>query len=218
MATKDKKVSRWNIANLMTFSRIGVTPFFLIFIFRHELWATWTATLLFAWGAVSDYLDGYFARKYRLKSDFGALMDPLADKILMLSVFVSFVQLDLVPSWMVVLIAAREFLITGLRQAAQSRDIVIAASRGGKHKTVSQILAASVILAILCARGTVAGSQGNWDVFISSLGAWGPGLNAFIQYGPYWLMLYATFMSVFSGADYLIRNRHVWHGEQHEKR
>jgi CDP-diacylglycerol--glycerol-3-phosphate 3-phosphatidyltransferase len=145
-------------------------------------------------------------------------MDPLADKVLMLSVFLSFVQLDLVPAWMVVLIAAREFLITGLRQMAQNRGIIIAASTSGKHKTVSQIVAASVILAILCIRGTVAAYQGNWDTFITGLGGWGPGLNAFIQHGPYWLMAYATFLSVYSGIDFLVRNRHVWHGESHAKR
>ena len=70
------KSSRWNAPNIITMSRIAVTPLYLIFIFRPELWAKWTAGLLFAWGAISDYLDGYLARKYNLKSSFGALMDP----------------------------------------------------------------------------------------------------------------------------------------------
>lgn len=209
MGPKSQKTSRWNIANLITLSRIVVTPLYLIFIFRPELWAKWTAGLLFAWGAISDYLDGYFARKYNLKTSFGALMDPLADKILILSVFVSFIQLDLVPTWMVVIIAAREFLITGLRQIAESRGVIIAASRGGKHKTISQIVAISVILAILCARATAAAYQVNWDGMIDHLGFWGSWLNGFIDYGPYWLMFYATFMSVWSGVDYFVRNRNV---------
>src|SRR5208282_4504149 len=97
--------SKWNAANLFTYSRIVVTPFFLFFIFRDELWAKWAAGLLFAWGAISDYIDGYVARKYHLMSAFGMLMDPLADKILILSVFLSFVALDLAPAWMVVIIA-----------------------------------------------------------------------------------------------------------------
>src|SRR5208282_5786017 len=130
--------SRWNIANLVTFSRILVTPIFLVLIFRPELWAKWAAGLLFAWGGLSDYFDGYLARKYNLKTDFGTLMDPLADKILFVSVFLAFVQLQLVPAWMVVVILARESLITWFRQVAQSRNVVIAASRAGKHKTVSQ--------------------------------------------------------------------------------
>ena len=119
--------SRWNIANLVTFSRILVTPIFLVLIFRPELWAKWAAGLLFAWGGLSDYFDGYLARKYNLKTDFGTLMDPLADKILFVSVFLAFVQLQLVPAWMVVVILARESLITWFRQVAQSRNVVIAA-------------------------------------------------------------------------------------------
>ncbi|HTA75729.1 MAG TPA: CDP-diacylglycerol--glycerol-3-phosphate 3-phosphatidyltransferase [bacterium] len=212
------KSTRWNAPNIITMSRIAVTPLYLIFIFRPELWAKWTAGLLFAWGAISDYLDGYLARKYNLKTSFGALMDPLADKVLILSVFLSFIQLELVPTWMVIIIAAREFLITGLRQIAESRGVIIAASRGGKHKTISQILAISVILAILCARATAAAYQMNWGGFINGLGEWGPWLNGFMDYGPYWLMFYATVMSVWSGVDYLIRNRNVLQGEHHAKR
>jgi len=209
MGPKTQKASRWNSANIVTLSRIVVTPLYLICIFRPELWAKWTAGLLFAWGAISDYLDGYLARKYNLKTSFGALMDPLADKILILSVFVSFIQLNLVPTWMVIIIAAREFLITGLRQIAESRGVIIAASRGGKHKTISQIVAISVILAILCARATAAAYQVNWDGMINNLGTWGVWLDGFIVYGPYWLMFYATCMSVWSGVDYFIRNRNV---------
>jgi CDP-diacylglycerol--glycerol-3-phosphate 3-phosphatidyltransferase len=218
MAPETKVPSRWNIANLMSFSRILVTPLYLIFIFRPELWAKWTAGFLFAWGAISDYLDGYFARKYNLKSGFGALLDPLADKILVLSVFVSFIQLNLAPTWMVAIIAAREFLITGLRQVAQNRNIIIAASRSGKHKTISQIVAISFILAILCARATADAYRMDWPGWINSLGVWGAWLDDFMQFGPYWLMFYATFMSVWSGVDYFIRNRQFLQGDHHAKR
>lgn len=204
--------SQWNIANLVTLSRIVVTPLYLLFIFRNEAWAKWAAGLLFAWGAISDYLDGYLARKYKLKSDFGALLDPLADKILLLSVFGSFVALELVPLWMVVIIFAREFLITGLRQMAQSRNVVIAASRAGKHKTVSQIVACSVILAIICTRATVEASQIKWDMFLARLGMVGDWLEHLVWYGPYWLMFYATVMSLISGIDYVVKNRQVLSG------
>jgi len=206
--------NKWNAANMVTLSRVLVAPVFLILIFRPELWAKWAAGLLFVWGAVSDYVDGHLARKYGLGSDFGALLDPLADKILFLTVFVSFVQLELVPTWMVILIAAREFLITGLRQVAQSRNVVIAASRGGKHKTVSQIVAISVILAILCAQATVEAYQGKWDVFIAGLGTAGEWIDQFVWFGPYWLMFYATVMSLVSGIDYFVKNRYVLTGEK----
>jgi CDP-diacylglycerol---glycerol-3-phosphate 3-phosphatidyltransferase len=218
MGLSNQKPSRWNAPNIITMSRIAVTPLYLIFIFRPELWAKWTAGLLFAWGAISDYLDGYLARKYNLKSNFGALMDPLADKVLILAVFGSFLWLHLAPTWMVVIIAAREFLITGLRQIAESHGIIIAASRGGKHKTISQIVAISFILAIICARATAAAYQVNWESFINSLGDWGQCLNAFMDFGPYWLMFYATFMSVWSGVDYFVRNRNVLQGDTRAKR
>jgi CDP-diacylglycerol--glycerol-3-phosphate 3-phosphatidyltransferase len=209
---KEKAPSRWNAANLVTLSRIAVAPFYLVFIFRDELWAKWTAGLFFAWGAISDYLDGYLARKYNLRTDFGTLLDPFADKILMVSVFVSFVALDLAPAWMVVIIVAREFLITGLRQLAQSQNVIIAASRAGKHKTVSQIVAISVILAIVCAQATVEAYQGKWDLFVARLGRAGEWLDYGVWVGPYWLMFYATVMSIISGVDYLFKNRHLLGG------
>jgi CDP-diacylglycerol--glycerol-3-phosphate 3-phosphatidyltransferase len=199
----------WNSANLVTLSRILVTPFFLYLIFQDNLWSKWSAGLLFAWGAYSDYLDGYLARKHGLKSNFGALLDPLADKVLFLSAFLAFVQMQLAPAWMVLTIMAREFLITGLRQLALTRNVVIAASRAGKHKTVSQIVAISVILAILCVRATVEQQAGQWDLLLEHWGRQGEWLEAFVWGGPFWLMFYATVMSVLSGLDYLWQNRRV---------
>ncbi|HVM31738.1 MAG TPA: CDP-diacylglycerol--glycerol-3-phosphate 3-phosphatidyltransferase [bacterium] len=213
MTDQPPKPGRWNSANLVTFSRILVAPLFLIFFLRPEVWSKWTAGILFAWGAFSDYLDGYLARKYSLKSNFGILMDPLADKILFLTVLVAFVQQQLTPSWMVIVIAAREFLITGLRQVAQSKNVIIAASRAGKHKTVSQIVAISVILALVCVRATVEATQGQWDQVLAKWGSWGDAAEDFAVYGPYWLMFYATVMSIVSGIDYVVRNRHVLSGE-----
>jgi CDP-diacylglycerol--glycerol-3-phosphate 3-phosphatidyltransferase len=201
--------SPWNAANLVTISRIVVTPIFLVLIFKDDMWSKWTAGILFGYGAYSDYLDGYLARKYHLNSDFGALLDPLADKVLLLSAFLAFVQMQLAPAWMVLTIVAREFLITGFRQLALSRNVVIAASRAGKHKTVSQIVAISVILAILCVRATVEQAPGQWDLFLMRAGQWGEWLEEFVWGGPYWLVFYATVMSILSGLDYVVRNRRV---------
>lgn len=199
---------------MVTLSRILIVPLFLIFFFRPEAWAKWTAGLLFAWGAYSDYLDGYLARKYKLGTSFGVLLDPLADKVLFLSVMVAFVQQQLAPAWMVIVIAAREFLITGLRQVAQNKNVIIAASRAGKHKTVSQIVAISVILAIVCVRATVGQTQGQWSEVLSRWVGGGDFLKDFVAYGPYWLMFYATVMSIVSGIDYVARNRHVLGGQE----
>jgi len=200
---------RWNPANLVTMSRIVVTPFFLLLIFRDEIWAIWAAGLLFAWGGFSDWLDGHLARKYHYQTSFGTLLDPLADKVLLLAAMLSFVQLDLVPAWMVLTIMAREFLVTGLRQVALTKGVVIAASRAGKHKTVSQIVAISVILAILAVRATANGYPGGWDLMMARLGTTGEWLQELVWGGPYWLMFYATVMSLLSGLDYMVRNRHI---------
>jgi CDP-diacylglycerol--glycerol-3-phosphate 3-phosphatidyltransferase len=203
----------WNPANMVTVSRILVTPVFLALIFRPELWALWTGGILFAWGAYSDYLDGYLARKYNWQSNFGALLDPLADKVLLLAAMLAFVQMDLVPAWMVLIITAREFLVTGLRQLALSRKVVIAASRAGKHKTVSQIVAVSVVLTIICVRATLEQHPGDWDMLLARLGSLGDAIQSFVWGGPYWFMFYATVMSVLSGLDYMVRNRHVLSGK-----
>jgi CDP-diacylglycerol--glycerol-3-phosphate 3-phosphatidyltransferase len=199
----------WNAANLVTYSRIVVTPLFLVLIFRPEVWAKWTGGILFAWGAYSDYLDGYLARRYHLRTDVGALIDPLADKILFLSAMLAFVQMQWVPAWMVAVIMAREFLITGLRQYAQSRKIVLAASRAGKHKTVSQIVAISVILAIVCVRATVEQYE-RWELALARMGALGDWIWEAVLYGPYWLMFYATVVSIISGYLYVARNRYLF--------
>lgn len=205
--------SSWlNPANLVTYSRIAVTPVFLWLLFRDSVVAKWAAGLLFAWGAFSDYLDGYLARRLNLQSNLGVLLDPLADKLLLLSAMLAFVQMDLVPAWMVLAITAREFLITGLRQLAQSRGVVIAASRAGKHKTVSQIVAISVVLAIVCVRASYEHAGERLELHLARLSSLGDVLEHLLWSGPYWLMFYATVMSLLSGIDYLARNRHVLSG------
>ena len=107
---------------------------------------------VFTIASLTDLWDGRLARSKNLVTDFGILMDPIADKVLVLSAFLAFVQLNVVPAWMVVLIAAREFLITGLRLFALGRGHVLPAEAAGKHKTVSQIVAISLILLFLAAR------------------------------------------------------------------
>src|SRR5438552_14094477 len=104
------------------------------------------ALVLFVAAGISDFLDGQIARRRKLITNFGILMDPLADKIMVCSAFIAFVDLKWIPSWMVVIIVARELAITGLRLLAASKNVVLAAEGFGKHKTISQIVA---ILAIL---------------------------------------------------------------------
>jgi CDP-diacylglycerol--glycerol-3-phosphate 3-phosphatidyltransferase len=129
-----------NLPNQLTLSRIVMTFLIMALLFASGAAAKALALVFFLLACFTDYLDGRIARARGLVSDFGKIMDPLADKILVLGVFLAFVELQLVAAWMVVLIMGREFLITGLRLFAVRRGRVLAAETAGKHKTVSQMV------------------------------------------------------------------------------
>src|SRR6266478_6211020 len=135
-----------NLPNKLTVARFLLTIAFLAVMFSQVKYHESFALVLFVAGGVSDFLDGYFARKHRLVTNFGILMDPLADKIMVCSAFIAFVGLKWMPAWMVVVIVARELAITGLRLLAVSKNVVLAAEGYGKHKTISQIVAIIAIL------------------------------------------------------------------------
>src|SRR5579872_226172 len=136
-----------NVPNKLTISRFVLTVAFLVVIFTEDLPAHETLALaLFSIASLTDYFDGKIARRDKLITNFGILMDPLADKILVCSAFIAFVGLNWLPAWMVVIVVARELAITGLRLLAASKNVVLAAEGYGKHKTISQIVAIIAIL------------------------------------------------------------------------
>ena len=110
------------------------------------------ALVAFLLAGLTDWLDGWLARRWQQVSPFGALLDPIADKVLVLGAFLTFVQLRLVPAWMVLVILARELLITGVRLFVASRGVVLAAAQEGKQKAVSQMVTIIVILTVLMVR------------------------------------------------------------------
>ncbi len=142
-----------NIANKLTLSRVIIIPIFLIFLLAPLPLGTLDlgnaslsvsqliAALLFIFASITDWLDGYLARKYHLVTNFGKFLDPLADKLLVMSALVSLVGLNVIPGWMVIVILAREFAVTGLRLVAVGEGDVIAASQLGKWKTLFQMVA-----------------------------------------------------------------------------
>lgn len=144
-----------NIPNVLTLSRLGLAGVMMALLTVPVSYAKSAALLVFAVAGITDYLDGYLARKRNLISAFGRLMDPLTDKVMVCAAFVSFVEISvvhnertvaLVPAWIVVIIIAREFLVTGLRLLAANRGNIISAGKWGKHKTVWQIVAIVVLL------------------------------------------------------------------------
>lgn len=140
-----------NLPNKITVLRILLVPVLMLFLLVSEIdYRFFFALLVFVIAAGTDHLDGRLARKFDLVTDFGKFLDPLADKMLVMSVFICFVDLKLVSAVSVVIILLREFLVTSLRLVAMSSGQVIAANIFGKAKTVSQIVAITVILLSQC--------------------------------------------------------------------
>src|SRR5471030_544346 len=195
-----------NLPNKLTVSRFVLTAFFLCALFfpwqipfRNTL-----ALFFFCVASITDFLDGKIARSRNLITNFGKLMDPLADKILTCSAFIAFVESThlhpdapvKVAAWMVVIIVARELAITGLRLLAASKNVVLAAERFGKHKTISQIIA---IIALL-----LTDASAEWKPPLQKIFAgWLPHFAEFML----WLTVALT---AASGLIYLWRNRRIY--------
>src|SRR5438876_9710731 len=137
-----------NLPNKLTISRFVLTALFLVAMFSRISYHETVALLLFSMASLTDYYDGKIARRDKLITNFGILMDPLADKILTCSAFIAFVGRGTVPAWMAIIIVGRELAITGLRLLAANKNVVLAAEGYGKHKTISQIVAIISILVL----------------------------------------------------------------------
>ena len=132
-----------NLPNKLTILRVILIPFFVLslMIFDGErILFRYLAAAIFIVASLTDMLDGKIARKYNLVTNFGKFMDPLADKLLVSAAMICLVELDMIPSWVVIVIISREFIISGFRLVASDNGIVIAASWWGKIKTVSQMV------------------------------------------------------------------------------
>ena len=187
-----------NLPNILTISRIFLTFLFIFFLLSPRLFDKVLALLIFSLASLTDYYDGKIARRRNLITNFGKIADPIADKILVLAPFLCFVQLKLIPAWMVILIVSREFIITGVRIFALSRGQTLAAGKGGKHKTVSQMTAIFFILLFLIGRSL--GQKFNlWNVEIEQMS----------KILIYILMLITTTLTLSSGISYLWKNRKI---------
>lgn len=141
-----------NWANRLTVSRLGLTILFVVSLNYDWRYAHTAALLLFIVAGITDYLDGEIARRYQFITNFGKLMDPLVDKVMIAAAFISLVPLKAVPAWAAVIVVARDFLVTGLRLLASSNGQVLPAEQLGKHKTSWQIATALFFLLLLSAR------------------------------------------------------------------
>ncbi|MDD3394351.1 MAG: CDP-diacylglycerol--glycerol-3-phosphate 3-phosphatidyltransferase [Clostridia bacterium] len=176
-----------NLPNKLTMLRVILIPVFLLVLFlAPSPMNRYIAVVIFIVASLTDFLDGYLARKWNLVSNFGKFMDPLADKLLVMAALVSMVQLGDLPSWAVILILAREFAITGFRTLAMEANIVMAASWWGKVKTTVQMIMIIVVLLEL--------------PFV--------GISVMENI----LVGLAVFFTILSGADYIIKNKQVLKG------
>lgn len=137
-----------NLPNKLTIFRVILIPFFVFFLLAPYFpeYGKYIATAIFIVASLTDMADGKIARKYNLVTNFGKFMDPLADKLLVCSAMICLVDLELIPVWVVLIIIAREFIISGFRLVASDNGIVIAASYWGKFKTTFQMLMVIVII------------------------------------------------------------------------
>ncbi|MBK5253533.1 MAG: CDP-diacylglycerol--glycerol-3-phosphate 3-phosphatidyltransferase [Peptostreptococcaceae bacterium] len=172
-----------NLPNKLTVARVIAVPFFIIaFLMNWYL----VAFVIFIVASFTDLLDGKIARARGLVTNFGKIMDPLADKILVYSAFCLFVESGIVPGWMLTIILAREFAVAGMRTVAASEGIVVAAGMSGKIKTVLQMITVPILIL----------GSGYFESILMPIG------NVVL-----WASLIAT---VYSGAEYIIQNKNVF--------
>ena len=184
-----------NVPNVLTIFRILLTPIFILCLFYNYPYARLWALIIFVVASITDAFDGHYARKYNQVTRQGQFLDPLADKILVSSAFISFAILDLVPYWMVVLIVFRDLFVTGLRMAMESQGLTMITSKIAKTKTATQI---TVIIFILLFLGVQIFSYDWLKIIIDFIVE-----NKII----YYFTLIATFFTVWTGISYLYKNR-----------
>ena len=176
-----------NLPNKLSLFRVVIIPVFIIVFYL----IGWTNNQVFAYmlaplfmiASITDFLDGYIARKYNLVTVFGKFIDPLADKLIVMAALLVLNALNMVPIWVTVIILSREFIVTGIRLVAVGEGNVIAASKLGKYKTASTMV--GIILMLLYPYWMILADIGIWVVYIGTL------------------------LTVISGVDYFMKNKEI---------
>lgn len=186
---------KWNLANFLSYSRIILIPLFIYLLAIKELMF---ALIVFGIASLTDFFDGWVARKFKQESEFGKFIDPIADKFLVISSLIAIIWLSddfkIYDSWMIVIIAGRDILITVMRWLAIKRGKSLRTSRFGKFKTAFQMLSIVIIIMIYLAK-----KSKFFEVHVLV---------------PYWIMLAVTIMTALSGFRYLFTNWHLFSREK----
>lgn len=194
-----------NFPNKLTLSRFCVIPFFVFFILcDFGMWSMAVALAIYVFATVSDIVDGHYARKHNLVTDFGKLLDPIADKVMVGAALICFIELNWLPAWFVIICITREFIISGFRMVAADKNVVIAASKWGKKKSTYQMTFTISFMALVLMgfdiawEGLYLGVYGINDVFATVMLIY---VNICV-----WLSLFFTIMSLI---DYFYQNREI---------
>ncbi len=189
-----------NLPNILTLIRIFMIPIFMVVLLlkvpggkTYFPYQDYIAAAIFIIAAATDGLDGYIARKLRQVTNLGKFLDPLADKLLVSAALISLVELKLVSAWIVWIILAREFAVTGIRAIAAADGVVISASKLGKLKTLTQVIAISALI------------LRDWPLSL---------LNIYVGQP---MMYIALILTIISGVDYLLKSRHLFSSKMHKK-
>lgn len=173
-----------NLPNKLTMLRVILVPFFILsFVFGMY----WIALAIFAAASITDFFDGKIARERGLVTNFGKIMDPLADKVLVYSALCLFIEADVIGAWALIIILAREFIVAGMRTVAASEGRVLAAGMSGKIKTVLQMVAVILFIIALALKDVTAIMTVARVVFLLSL-----------------------IMTVYSGTEYILKNKDIF--------
>ena len=195
-------------ANKITMVRILMIPFFIYFTLQYDKTSLIIALVLFCLASVTDFLDGYIARKYNQITDFGKFVDPLADKLLVTAALLIFIEKGIFPSWMVFIVLAREFIITSLRNVAAAKGKVLAASWTGKVKTCVQIAGIIIDFFVLILSSNTLEEINNIQSSIGVIGGvdgptavltTGVGITDIVA----WVV---TLVTIYAGIDYMVKN------------
>ncbi len=189
-----------NVPNILSLGRLVATVLIFVFVLINQPWSYLVSFVLFVLASVTDFFDGYIARRYKVGSSLGVFLDLTADKVLVSAILIAMVQVGFVPAWIVFVIVAREFLVSGLRSIAATKGHVIPAGMWGKQKTFITLIAMS---ALLLAKGLGANQLslfplvldfnshtltfGDWLLFIADI-----------------LLILAAIWTVFSGIEYTV--------------
>jgi len=199
------------LPNILTILRLVLAGTFVWLMSYEGLVTSYLALATFGAASLTDLFDGILARKWKVTSRFGIFMDPLADKVLVLSALLVFVWQNLVPVWLVLVIWAREISVQSLRGLAEARGVSLPATPLGKQKMVSQIIAILGTLAVLCAEYTITRVTGYpWDTWLVRSGPRGALVASAMGLLPSVLLGVAAVFSLYSGVQFVVANRRLF--------